>query len=106
MIEFANGKRGTVAVAILLIFQASLFVLSMDALMEMSVFCTGPASSALSVPFGLLHLLFVGLLLMGITSLVVAKLRLPYIALLTVALLMLLVQVLLVWNDVLICDGP
>ncbi len=106
MIEFANGKRGTVAVVALLIFQTILFVLSMDAFMEISAFCTGPASSALSLPFGLLHLLFIGLFLMGLASLAIAQLRFPYIALLTLALLMLAAQVLLVWNGVLLCDGP
>ena len=106
MIELADGKRGMFAVAALLVIQIGLFVLSMDAFMEMSFLCTGPASSALSLPFGLLHLLLIGLFLMGIASLAMPQLRLPYIALLTLALLMLSVQVLLVWNDVLLCDGP
>lgn len=74
--------------------------------MEISVFCTGPASSPLSLLFGLLHLLFVGLLLVGVVSLAIPRLRMLYIALLAAALIMLPAQAMLVSDGALTCDGP
>jgi hypothetical protein len=102
MIEFMDGKRGWFVVAALLLIQAGLFVLSLVAFFEMSFLCTYSAS----LRFGLLHLVFLGLFVLGVGSLSVVGLRLPYIVLLTLALLMLSVQVALVWKGVLVCDGP
>ena len=105
MTELANSRRGAVVVAAFLILQIVLFALSMDAFMEMSVFCTAPTSSPWSLPFGFLHLSFVGLFLLGIVSLRVTELRLRYVALIAIALLLLAVQILLVWKGVLRCDA-
>ena len=106
MFAFAQDRRGTALVAFLLLVQGVLLWLSMDAYKAISLFCTGPSSSGLSLPFGLLHLVFLALLLLGLMSLFVSRLRLPYIALLTAALLLLSIQPVLVWNGILSCDGP
>ena len=103
---FLTGQRGIALVASLLLLQVIVFWLSMNIWMQISVFCTGPASSPLSIPFGLLHLLLLVLSLFGLTSLRVARLRLPYIVVLTLALILLGVQALLVANGLLTCDGP
>ena len=94
--------------AVLLITQLGIFLLGMDAgaFASITVFCTGPASSGLSLIFGLLHLLFLGLFVVGIASLAFHRVRLPYIGILTVALLMIPVQASLVLNGTLSCDGP
>jgi len=105
MFAFTQDRRGAALVAFLLLLQWALLWLSMDAYVEISVFCTGPASSGLSLPFGLLHLLFLGLLLLGVVSLAAPGLRLSYIALLAAALAMLPVQAVLVSDGVLTCDG-
>jgi hypothetical protein len=108
MLASMNSSRGGVLVAVLLLVQVGLFLLSMDAgaYAKISVFCTGPATSSLGLLFGLLHLLFFGLLLVGAVSLWVTGLRLFYVGLLAVGLLMLPIQATLVANDQLSCDGP
>lgn len=106
MFAFTQSRRGAALVTFLLLLQSALLWLSMDAFMEISVLCTGPASSELSLPFALLHLLFFGLALLGLVSLAGPRLRLPYIALLAAALAMLPVQAVLVSDGVLTCDGP
>ena len=108
MLAFINSARGMALVGVLLIVQISLFWLSMDAgaYAKISIFCTGPASSGLGLLFGLLHLLFFGLLLVGLLSLGVTTLRLLYIVLLLVGILMLPLQAILVSNGELSCDGP
>jgi hypothetical protein len=103
-----NSQRGAALVAVLLVVQVSLLCLSSDAggYAAISVFCTGPASSTLGPLFGLLHLLFFGLIVVGALSLRFAGLRLLYIGLLAAGLLMLPVQAVLVRNGVLSCDSP
>ena len=106
MFAFTQGRRGAAIVAAILFIQLAVFALSMDAYTQISVLCTGPASSGLSWPFGLLHIAFLALFLIGILSFALPTLRLLYIALMTVALLMLPVQASLVSNGTLSCDGP
>ena len=102
---FAQDRRGAALVAFLLLLQWALLWLSTDAYVQISIFCTGPATSRLSLPFGLLHLLFLALLLLGAVSLAVRRLRLPYIALLCAVLVVLPVQATLVSHGALTCDG-
>jgi hypothetical protein len=83
-----------------------LFWLSMDAYMSISIFCTVSASSHLGLLFSLLHLLFIGLIVLGILSFPLSRLRLPYIALLAAALAMLPVQGELVSDGIISCDAP
>ena len=108
MIAFINGRRGTAFVAVLLIVQIGLFLLSMDAgaFAKISAFCTGPASSNLGLLFGLLHLLFLALLMVGLISLQVVRLRALYVGILALAMLTLPFQAVLVANEQLTCDGP
>ena len=108
MNSFIKSKRGAALVAAILILQAGLFLLSMDAgaFVGMSAFCTGPATSALSWVFGLVHLMLLGLFGLGIVSLPVSRARLSYIGLLAASLLMLILQTILVSHGVLTCDLP
>lgn len=52
----------------------------------------------------MLHLGFVGLFLIGVWSLSLARLRMAYVVLLIIAIAALPVQVMLVSRDVLTCD--
>ena len=100
-----KGGKGRGIVAAFLVLQVVLFYLSMDELMQISFFCTGPASNPLGLLFGLIHLLFLGLLLFGLLSLGVSEFRVPYIGLLAAALLTLPVQAWLVERQQLTCDA-
>src|SRR5262245_5399487 len=106
MIALMKGSKGVTVVAAFLILQVVLFWLSMGELMQISFFCTGPASSPLGLLFGLIHLLILGLLLLGVVSLPVPDLRLPYVGLLAAALLALPIQASLVQRHHLTCDAP
>lgn len=106
MLAFMQDRRGTVLVASLLLIQIVLLGLSMDVLMEISIFCTGPAASHLGLLFGILHWTFLGLALTGLLSLRFNRLRVPYVALVIVAIAALPVQATLVSHDILSCDGP
>ena len=106
MAAFIQGRIGVAIVCALLVVQVALLWSSFDAYPQISVFCTGPAASRLGLIFGLLHLLFFGLLLTGFLSLIYVRLRVPYIVLLGAGLIMLPVQARLVSGSVLACDGP
>lgn len=104
MSALTHGRIGTALVAILLLIQVALFWLSLDALMQVSVFCTAPASSSWSLAFGIVHILLLALLLIGLLSMRFVRLRLAYIALVIPALLALPVQAAFVSNGSLWCD--
>jgi hypothetical protein len=108
MARFINDRGGAVLVTALLILQLALFLLSMDAgaYAKISVFCTGPASSRLGLLFGLLHLLFVVLWLVGLLSLQLTRLRMIYVGLLAASLGMLAVQAVFVFEGTLTSDSP
>ena len=107
MVGRFNGRVGTALVVLLLIVQLVLLWLSTQdgALVEISIFCTGPAASRIGLLFGLMHLAFLGLLMAGLLALRFIRLRLPYIGLVAAGLLMLPVQASLVSDGVLTCDG-
>lgn len=100
------GKYGRLIVAVLLALQLSLLWLSLGPLDRVSVFCTGPRSSAIAGVFGGLHLLFLGLGVLGIVSLRFARLRLFYAVLLILGVTALPIQAKLVSDGQLRCDGP
>ena len=93
-------------VAFLLLVQLAVLSISVNGYEQVSVFCTGPASSKLGWLFGGLHFLFLALLAVGPLSFAFLKLRAPYAGILIAALLMLPVQASLVQHRVLSCDGP
>jgi hypothetical protein len=80
--------------------------LSFGPLDRASVFCTGPSSSALAGAFGGLHLLFLGVAVLGVISLRIARLRLLYAVLLMLGIAALPLQAKLVADGQLSCDGP
>lgn len=92
----------------LLVAQAALFLLSMDAggSERFSIFCTGPASSGLGLAFSLLHLFLALLVPLGLTALRFARVRLVYAGLTLLVLAMLPLQANLVKQGVLTCDAP
>lgn len=106
MAAFIQGHRGAAVVSMLLIIQAALLWASFDAYPQISVFCTGPAESRVGLLFGLLHILLLGLLLVGVLSLTYVRLRMAYIVLLGAVLIMLPIQARLVSESVLGCDSP
>ena len=106
MTPFMRGRLGAALVGFFLLGQIVVFWASVSGHEQFSIFCTGPASSSLSWLFSGLHLLFLGLLMLGLLSMKVARLRGPYLALLTLALVMLPVQARFVHGGVLSCDGP
>lgn len=106
MIEAALGRFGRILVAALLATQLLLLWLSLGSLDRISIFCTGPRSSVVGGAFGILHLLFLGLALLGGISLRVAQLRLLYAVLLLMGFAALPLQASLVADGTLRCDGP
>ena len=106
MTSFIQGRLGAALVVIFLLGQIVVLWASVSGHEQFSVFCTGPASSSLSWLFRGLHLLFLALLMLGLLSMKVVKLRGHYLALLTLALVMLPVQARFVHRGVLSCDGP
>ena len=101
-----QGQLGLIIVAIFLTLQVGLFWLSMSVFFRISVFCTAPASSPWSLPFGILHLIMFLLLFVGLASLRYERLRTPYIIFVALGLMMLPIQAGLVSHDILRCDGP
>jgi len=94
-----------IAVIALLVAQVALFVLSLDAFMAISVFCT--VTTGASPPIlGFVHLAYLGLFFIGVISLSWRRARLPYLAAISLALMALPLQVWLLENDRLQCDGP
>lgn len=108
MVLQIEDRRGLILVAFLLVIQGLLFWLSMqgDAFSRISVFCTGSALRSLSLLFGLLHLLFIVVSVVGVLSLRFPKVRPIYIALIGMGLLTLPIQAVLVSNEILRCDVP
>jgi len=100
------GKHGRLIVAALLVLQAVLAWLSLGQFDRTSVFCTGPSSSGVATAFGGLHLLFVGVALLGVVSLRVSRLRVLYAVLLLFGVAVLPLQAQLVSKAVLRGDGP
>lgn len=104
MFEGAIGSKGWRPVAALLLLQFIALLLSERFLW--SIFCTGPASSNLGMFFGLVHLLFLGLLILGLVSLFAPRGRLAYITLMLLTLPLLPAQAWLVEQGKLSCDAP
>jgi hypothetical protein len=100
------GPRGTAIIAALLALQFAALIVASGPLLEMSIFCTGPASSTLGGFFGILHLLFLAAFVCGLLALLIPRLRFPYALFLLVALPSLPAQAWLVANDKLTCDFP
>ena len=94
------------AVASMLFLQVVVLSVSLDAYYEISVFCTGPASSWLSWVFGLLHLSFLALLALGMASLAWRAARPAYLVMIVVGLAILPIQATLVHSGILKCDFP
>ena len=92
--------------AVLLAIQALLFWLSLGALDQISIFCTGPRSSAIAGLFGSIHLVFVALACLGVLSLRFTRLRYLYAGLILIGLASLPLQAKLVSAGQLQCDGP
>jgi hypothetical protein len=93
-------------VAALLVLQVVLLWFSLGVYSEISVLCTAPASKGLGLLFGLIHMLFLALLVLGLISFRFTAVRLPYIALLAAALVALPIQATLVNTGQLWCDTP
>jgi hypothetical protein len=89
----------------LLVMQLVIFGASLGpALWTVSVFCTAYTSSPLQL-FGWIHVVFAGLFVFGLASLLWPRLRIPYAILLGVALSALPVQARLVQQGRLYCDA-
>lgn len=104
--EVFRARRGALLIVALLALQLLLLLASFGPLLEVSVFCAGPSSSTVAGLFGAVHLLFLGLLLLGALSFRFTSLRMPYAALLLLGLAALPMQASLVSNGQLKCDPP
>lgn len=100
-----HGNWTLIAVAIMLVAQVVLFWLSLDAVMAISMFCAVTAGKSPPI-FGYVHLAYLFLFLVGLASLFWKRARLPYVAAISIALLALPMQVWMLENDKLQCDGP
>lgn len=101
-----TGRRGPLLISGLLALQLLLLLASFGPLLQVSIFCAGPRSSTLAGVFGVVHLLLLGLLIVGALSLRFSSLRLPYAALLVLGLAALPMQASFVSNGQLKCDLP
>ena len=101
-----SREKITLAIVLLLLaVQGGLAWMSMGPLSKISVFCTGTRSSSLEA-FGYVHVLFAGLFVLGLISLIWTRMRVVYAALIVASLLALPVQASLVDRGQLHCDGP
>ena len=92
-------------VAILLVAQILLFLVSVSSFMAISVFCTTTTGGA--PPFlAAVHLAYLGLFLFGVASLFWRPGRKIYIGLIIVALMALPLQLWLLDSGYLRCDAP
>ena len=98
------GSRASVAG--LLLVQAALLLLTLDGYLDISIFCTGPASSRTGLFFTVLHFLLLALFPLGLCALASRRARPFYLALTVAALALLPVQAALVRSQLLTCDGP
>jgi hypothetical protein len=94
------------AVVFMLILQVVVLSLSLETYHEISIFCTGPATGWIQWTFALLHLSFLGLLALGLVSLIWRSARPAYLILIFLGLAALPVQATLVLSRVLKCDLP
>lgn len=101
-----GGRRGLLLIAALLALQLLLLLASFGPLLKISIFCTGPLTNPLAEVFGVVHLIFLGLLLVGALSMRLPSLRVPYAALLVLSLAALPLQASLVSDGQLKCDLP
>jgi len=93
-------------VLFMLIIQVVVLAVSMNNYYEMTIFCTGPATGWIQWTFALLHLSFLGLLALGVVSLVWRAARPAYLILIVLGLAGLPIQATLVHSHVLKCDLP
>lgn len=93
------------AVIALLVLQIVLFLISLDAFLAISIFCTVTTGASPPI-FGFIHFAYLGLFFLGIFSLFWRRARLIYLAAISLALLALPVQIWLLDNDRLHCAGP
>lgn len=105
MLDEENDQRLKVAVWALLGLQLLLLWLSIDAVLAISVFCTGTKSLPLNL-FSLLHFAYAALLLLGVASLLLRAARKPYAIGIVVTLAALPLQYWFVGLGYLYCDGP
>ncbi len=105
MLDEENDQRLKVAVWVLLGLQLLLLWLSIDAVLAISVFCTGTKSLPLYL-FSLLHFAYVALLLLGVASILLRAARKPYAIGIVVTLAALPLQYWFVGLGYLYCDGP
>lgn len=106
-IDNAEVRQRLIVGAIMIVQVAILFI-SLDT--NWSIICTAPAglrpqSVQLAWWFGLLHFMFLGLLLFALTSFIWPRLRLWYVVLLCLGLAVLPLQARLVEQGVLYCDS-
>ena len=101
-----HGDWTRVAVGLLLVVQVILFLVSISSFMAISVFCSVTTRGA--PPFvTIVHFAYLGLFLFGIASLFFWRLgRKIYVAAIIVALTALPLQLWLLENGYLRCDGP
>ena len=92
-------------VIVLLILQVTLFYISLNTFTKISVFCTATTIRALEL-FGYIHLAYIALFMFGLSSLFWKRGRLVYLLGIGIMLLALPIQVRLVANETLFCDGP
>ena len=100
-----RGNRILFAVIVLLIAQVVLFLISLDTFMAISIFCSVTTGASPPI-FSFVHFAYLGLFLLGILSLFWRRVRLVYLVGISVALVALPVQVWMLENDKLQCDGP
>ena len=99
-----RGNWTLIAVIVLLIAQVVLFWLSLDAVLAISMFCAVTTGSSPPI-FGYVHLAYLVLFLVGLGSLFWQRARLPYVIAISIALFALPLQVWMLENDKLQCDG-
>jgi hypothetical protein len=100
-----RSNRTLFAVIALLIAQVVLFLISLDAFMAISIFCSVTTGASPPI-FGVVHFAYLGLFFLGILSLFWRRVRLIYLVGITVALVALPVQVWMLENDKLQCNAP
>lgn len=105
MLDEENDQRLKVAVWVLLGLQLLLLWLSIDAVLAISVFCTGTKSLPLYL-FSLLHFAYAALLLLGVAAILLRAARKPYAIGIVVTLAALPLQYWFVGLGYLYCDGP
>jgi hypothetical protein len=94
------------AVVTMLVLQVVVLFVGLDTYYEITIFCTGPATGWIQWTFALLHVSFLGLLALGIASLVWRAARPAYLILICLGLAALPIQAMLVHSHTLRCDLP